>query len=121
MSRLTMENMNLASRCRDAISQVAALKKEILIYQKRQIEWGTLQREVMLLRKQIDRNAAEGRGGGGGRGGGQPQRRDLRRDLKRESPTSLPGSADGAGDNSDGSRRSASPGTELDRIMLRQF
>ena len=49
VSRLTMENMNLASRCRDVISQVAALKKEILIYQKRQSEWGTLQREVMLL------------------------------------------------------------------------
>lgn len=53
-----MENMNLASRCREAIAQVAALKKEIVMYQKRQSEWGTLQREVMALRKQIDKNAA---------------------------------------------------------------
>ncbi len=49
VSRLTMENMNLASRCREAIAQVAALKKEIHMYQKRQNEWQTqiqqLQRE----------------------------------------------------------------------------
>ena len=53
-----MENMNLASRCREAIAQVASLKKEMVVYQKRQSEWGTLQREVMALRKQIDKNAA---------------------------------------------------------------
>merc|ERR1719253_635303 len=57
VSRLTMENMNLASRCREAISQVATLKKELSVYQKRQSEWGTLQREVMLLRKQINKSA----------------------------------------------------------------
>lgn len=44
-----MENMNLASRCREAIAQVAALKKEVHMYQKRHNEWQTqmqqLQRE----------------------------------------------------------------------------
>ena len=50
VSRLTMENMNLASRCREAIAQVAALKKEILVYQKRQSEW---QKEIMQLRQAL--------------------------------------------------------------------
>ena len=58
VSRLTMENMNLASRCREAISQVVALKKEVLVYQKRESEWGTLQKEVMQLRKTINKNAS---------------------------------------------------------------
>ncbi|KAG7338105.1 shugoshin related kinetochore-attachment protein [Nitzschia inconspicua] len=35
VTRLTMENMNLASRCREAISHVAMLKKELAMQQKR--------------------------------------------------------------------------------------
>ena len=35
VSRLTMENMNLASRCREAITHVAMLKKELLVQQRR--------------------------------------------------------------------------------------
>ena len=35
MTRLTMENMNLASRCREAITHVAMLKKELMVQQRR--------------------------------------------------------------------------------------
>ncbi|KAL9182193.1 hypothetical protein ACHAXT_012845 [Thalassiosira profunda] len=106
VSRLTMENMNLASRCREAIAQVAALKKEVLVYQKRQSEWGTLQREVMQLRKQIDKSAAAGGGGGGS--GGEKKRSSL-------------GSPDAGAGGSDAATPRASPSTELDRIMSQQF
>ena len=56
VSRLTMENMNLASRCREAISQVASLRKEMLVHQKRQTEFVTLQKEVEMLRKLVGNN-----------------------------------------------------------------
>eukprot|EP00934_Nitzschia_sp_Nitz4_P009181 Nitzschia sp. Nitz4//scaffold47_size129522//125277//127273//NITZ4_003573-RA/size129522-snap-gene-0.204-mRNA-1//-1//CDS//3329552866//9171//frame0 len=44
VTRLTMENMNLASRCREAISHVAMLKKELALHQKRAKESLALQR-----------------------------------------------------------------------------
>jgi len=45
VTRLTMENMNLASRCREAISHVAMLKKELAMQQRRT-------QEMMSLRMQ---------------------------------------------------------------------
>jgi len=45
VTKLTMENMNLASRCREAISHVAMLKKEISEYQRRSAELLTIQRQ----------------------------------------------------------------------------
>jgi len=55
-----MENMNLATRCRDAIAQVASLKKELAIYQQRQSnlsgEYDGLKREIGLLKKQMSGN-----------------------------------------------------------------
>lgn len=45
VTRLTMENMNLASRCREAISHVAMLKKELAMQQKRTAKALASQRE----------------------------------------------------------------------------
>mmetsp|Transcript_36063 Transcript_36063/g.41153 ORF Transcript_36063/g.41153 Transcript_36063/m.41153 type:complete len:802 (-) Transcript_36063:649-3054(-) len=45
VTRLTMENMNLASRCREAISHVAMLKKELAMHQRRAAEALALQRQ----------------------------------------------------------------------------
>lgn len=45
VNRLTMENMNLASRCREAISHVAMLKKELALQQKRTAQALAAQRE----------------------------------------------------------------------------
>ncbi|CAJ1964062.1 unnamed protein product [Cylindrotheca closterium] len=43
-ARLTMENMSLASRCREAISHVAILQRELMMYQQRDCEALALQR-----------------------------------------------------------------------------
>merc|ERR1712238_335393 len=45
VTKLTMENMNLASRCREAISHVAMLKKEVSEYQRRSAELLSIQRQ----------------------------------------------------------------------------
>jgi len=45
VTRLTMENMNLASRCREAISHVAMLKRELAMQQKRTAQALAAQRE----------------------------------------------------------------------------
>lgn len=45
VTKLTMENMNLASRCREAISHVAMLKKELAMQQKRTAQALASQRE----------------------------------------------------------------------------
>mmetsp|Transcript_17995 Transcript_17995/g.32585 ORF Transcript_17995/g.32585 Transcript_17995/m.32585 type:complete len:642 (+) Transcript_17995:253-2178(+) len=114
-----MENMNLASRCREAISQVASLKKEVVVYQKRQSEWGTLQKEVMQLRKQIDKNA-----------NAQANANiTTNQQQQKQSVASPPGSGNGLEsiNNRSGNslesinNRSSSPATDLDRIMSRQF
>lgn len=44
-TRLTMENMNLASRCREAITHVAMLKKELAMHEQRAKEALALQRQ----------------------------------------------------------------------------
>lgn len=119
VSRLTMENMNLASRCREAISQVATLKKEVVVYQKRQSEWGTLQKEVMQLRKQIDKNANAQANANS----------TTNQQQQKQSVASPPGSGNGLEsiNNRSGNslesinNRSSSPATDLDRIMSRQF
>ena len=116
-----MENMNLASRCREAISQVASMKKEIVLYQKRQSEWNTLQKEVMALRKQIDKNV-----GGGGKdaiGGGADMTTSVGGDVKKQQTPSASSSAvSSPADAKELERkRSISPGTDLDRIMQQQF
>lgn len=53
-----MENMNLATRCREAIAQVAALKKELASYQQKQHslngEYDGLKREIGVLKRQIE-------------------------------------------------------------------
>ena len=69
VSRLTMENMNLASRCRQAISEAAELKRKVVGYEKRHGDFGNLQKEVLGLRRQIERQ--HGGGGNGGNGGVQ--------------------------------------------------
>lgn len=114
VSRLTMENMNLASRCREAISQVAALKKELVVYQKRQSEWGTLQREVMLLRKQIDKSAASSANSSPSKAGTGTVVNPNNKHLK-ESDDKQPS------DEESPDKRSVSPATDLDRIMSQQF
>lgn len=50
-----MENMNLASRCRQVISEAADLKRKVAGYEKRHGDFGNLQKEVLLLRRQIER------------------------------------------------------------------
>jgi len=45
VTRLTMENMNLASRCRETITHVAMLKKELAMQQKRTAQALASQRE----------------------------------------------------------------------------
>jgi len=50
VTRLTMENMNLASRCREAISHVAMLKKELAMHQRRAAEALAAQRQSMQRR-----------------------------------------------------------------------
>ena len=45
VTRLTMENMNLASRCREALSHVAMMKKELATHQRRAAEALALQRQ----------------------------------------------------------------------------
>ena len=123
VSRLTMENMNLASRCREAISQVASMKKEIVVYQKRQSEWNTLQKEVMALRKQIDKNVGGGNGGKDSIGGGVGITTSVGGDDKKQQTSSTSSSAVSSPANANEleRKRSISPGTDLDRIMQQQF
>mmetsp|Transcript_116 Transcript_116/g.250 ORF Transcript_116/g.250 Transcript_116/m.250 type:complete len:761 (+) Transcript_116:490-2772(+) len=99
VSRLTMENMNLASRCREAISQVAALKKEVHMYQKRQNEWQTQMQQ--LQREQHHHNIAGDNG-------------------KKKHSRQNSANADSQ-ENATLSKRSSSPTTDLDRIMSQQF
>jgi len=122
--------MNLASRCREAISQVAALKKEVLVYQKKQSEWSTLQKEVMALRKQIDKNST-------GSSSGSKKEKELSNSNAGSPGSSLSlnghkkqpsGGSSGIGVNTSNNNlennnadRSDSPATDLDRIMSRQF
>ena len=47
-----MENMNLATRCREAIAQVAILKKEKVFYEKQLADYEALKRENAVLRRQ---------------------------------------------------------------------
>mmetsp|Transcript_27285 Transcript_27285/g.54666 ORF Transcript_27285/g.54666 Transcript_27285/m.54666 type:complete len:866 (-) Transcript_27285:2302-4899(-) len=63
VSRLTMENMNLASRCRQVISEAADLKRKLSGYEKRHGDFGILQKEVLLLRRQIEKQHGNGNGG----------------------------------------------------------
>jgi hypothetical protein len=61
-----MENMNLATRCREAIAQVAALKKELATYQQKQHslsgEYDGLKREIGVLRRQMIHNNGKNNG-----------------------------------------------------------
>ena len=57
--------MNLASRCRQVISEAVDLKRKVAGYEKRHGDFGNLQKEVLLLRRQIERQ--HGGNGGGGR------------------------------------------------------
>mmetsp|Transcript_20669 Transcript_20669/g.44913 ORF Transcript_20669/g.44913 Transcript_20669/m.44913 type:complete len:893 (-) Transcript_20669:146-2824(-) len=130
VSRLTMENMNLASRCREAISQVATLKKELNMYQRRQGEWGQLQREVMLLRRQMTENGNPNKNGVGSDG---QQQQQLKLQLHQEKlALASPNMEGSSNSNSSGgimgektgpssSTSSINPTTDLDRIMSQQF
>jgi hypothetical protein len=143
VSRLTMENMNLASRCREAIAQVAALRKELLVHQKRQGEYSNLVKEVERLRRQvgIDTGGVP-RGGDFSNSGGthniainagrdptstlpsnvvnDDQQEQTRSPMLSSSTKVSPdGKISHATNNS--SNRSDSPATDLDRIMSRQF
>eukprot|EP00985_Skeletonema_marinoi_P031762 scaffold37787_cov153-Skeletonema_marinoi.AAC.24 len=55
-----MENMNLASRCRQVISEAADLKRKLSGYEKRHGDFGILQKEVLLLRRQIEKQHGNG-------------------------------------------------------------
>lgn len=123
-----MENMNLASRCREAISQVASLKKEVMVYQKRQSEWGTLQREVVRLRKQLDKNAKNGTlspNVTSNSGTSSNINHQQKQEQKKSVIASPPGSDNGLESDSSNirghTRGRSSPTTELDRIMSQQF
>ncbi|KAL7461349.1 hypothetical protein ACHAXS_001767, partial [Conticribra weissflogii] len=99
VSRLTMENMNLASRCREAIAQVAALKKEIHMYQKRQNEWQT---QIQQLQREQNHHNIAGDSG--------------RKKHSRQNSANVDSQ-----ENFTLSKRSNSPTTDLDRIMSQQF
>jgi len=123
-----MENMNLASRCREAISQVAALKKEVLVYQKKQSEWSTLQKEVMALRKQIDKNSGSKKDKElSSTNAGSPGSSLSMNGHHKKQPSGSGSSGIGVGNTSNNNLennnadRSDSPATDLDRIMSRQF
>lgn len=112
VSRLTMENMNLATRCREAISQVAALKKELAMYQKQQLisngEYDGLKREIGVLKMQM--------GAGSGTSAGNA--------LNNMGAASN-GDRDIVSTNSSEGQKlqlqlATSPATELDRIMSSQ-
>jgi len=47
VTRLTMENMNLASRCREALSHVSMLKRELAAHQRRSAEALAMQRQIV--------------------------------------------------------------------------
>ena len=121
--------MNLASRCREAISQVAALKKEVLVYQKKQSEWSTLQKEVMALRKQIDKNSGSGSKKDkelSNSNAGSPGSSLSLNGHHKKQPSGSGSSGIGVGNTSNNlenndADRSDSPATDLDRIMSRQF
>lgn len=121
-----MENMNLASRCREAISQVVALKKEVLVYQKRESEWGTLQKEVMQLRKTINKTASSS-SSSPSNNATSPKNALLSNGSanKKQTPIIGGGNNNAAGtssnNNLENNDRSDSPATDLDRIMSRQF
>ncbi|KAL3802577.1 hypothetical protein ACHAW5_011332 [Stephanodiscus triporus] len=138
-----MENMNLASRCREAISQVATLRKELLVYQKRESEYANLAREVERLKRQVGintggptRNVDHSSNGGGiltmaNNVGGDPpatfpsnafndEQQEQSRPLTMSSTAVSPDSENSRG-NSNGNNRNDSPSTDLDRIMSQQF
>lgn len=138
-----MENMNLASRCREAISQVAVLRKELLVHQKRQGEYSNLVKEVERLRRQVGmETAGVPRGGDSLNSGGN---NDIANNMGRDPTSTLLSnvvnddqqgqtrspmmslsttvSPDGKISNgiNNSSNRSDSPATDLDRIMSEQF
>ena len=132
-----MENMNLASRCREAISQVAMLRKELLVYQKRQGEYVNLVREVEWLRRQVgintggttrnDDNSAVANYAGGVASTNFPSNAvDNDQQEQKWAPTissltAVSPDGDNGGGNKNGINRSDSPATDLDRIMSQQF
>lgn len=110
VSRLTMENMNLASRCRQAISEAADLKRKVVGYEKRHGDFGNLQKEVLLLRRQIERQHGSGSGSGGsgveksGSGGGGL---DKSSNSRRNRSTSPKGGKRSGNHGSDGASSNA--------------
>eukprot|EP00546_Thalassionema_frauenfeldii_P014566 CAMPEP_0178928152 /NCGR_PEP_ID=MMETSP0786-20121207/19695_1 /TAXON_ID=186022 /ORGANISM="Thalassionema frauenfeldii, Strain CCMP 1798" /LENGTH=792 /DNA_ID=CAMNT_0020603885 /DNA_START=17 /DNA_END=2395 /DNA_ORIENTATION=- len=58
VTRLTMENMNLASRCREAISHVAMLKKELAMHQRRSAEALALQRQQQVEKTRVEESGS---------------------------------------------------------------
>jgi hypothetical protein len=133
-----MENMNLASRCREAISQVAMLRKELLVYQKRQGEHANLAREVEWLRRQVginiggtttrnDDNSTVANYAGGVVSTTFPSnavdndQQDQKWPPTMSSLTMVSPDGDKSGGNRNGINRSDSPATDLDRIMSQQF
>jgi len=138
VSRLTMENMNLASRCREAISQVAMLRKELLVYQKRQGEHANLAREVEWLRRQVgintggtttrnDDNSTVANYAGGVVSTTFPSnavdndQQEQKWPPTMSSMTTVSPDGDNSSGNRNGINRSDSPATDLDRIMSQQF
>jgi hypothetical protein len=132
-----MENMNLASRCREAISQVAMLRKELLVYQKRQGEYANMVREVERLRRQVgistggttrndDGSTVANNAGGVATTTFPSNAVDNDEQEQKWPPTMSPLTAvspdgENSGGNKNGINRSDSPATDLDRIMSQQF
>ena len=93
-----MENMNLATRCREAIAQVASLKKELALVQKKQQQSGQMVGEELKKREGTLRRSM-----GSGSGSGTTEVAAGKEEKESMS-----------------SRSSSSSTTDLDRIMSSQ-
>ena len=130
-----MENMNLASRCREAISHVAALKKQIVSYEKRHADFGNLQKEVVLLRRQVEntqggdsgnRNGStspkgEGRCGSGSGGVGSNDDGTSSSGAVVDEKKKKKKASSSANATTLETKNSSGSETDLDRIMSQQF
>lgn len=117
-----MENMNLATRCREAIAQVAALKKELAMYQQKQSslngEYDGLKREIGVLRRQIVMNGSGNVVGGVGGGGNAAAAAASIATTSAAVSTSNNGTEEKI--TTQPRENAPSPTTDLDRIMSLQ-
>ncbi|KAL7563906.1 hypothetical protein ACA910_008038 [Epithemia clementina (nom. ined.)] len=95
VNRLTMENMNLASRCRGAISHVAMLKKELANIQQQHLQQQQLQQRIMSSSSQLQNDTttvASVSSSGKGSVGSNPNNGNGRRTPVQQQPLGRTGS-----------------------------